>query len=274
MGKIFDAHIHCSELPNDALFPFARASGLNYNLKELLDLMKANDVYSGLLLSPPLSNGLPAPNNRIIDLCMKSNDMLFPVLTVEPNRNSISECIELAKKRKGYVKSFKIRLGYVEVFPDDAIFSPLYDYAESSGLPIMFHTGDTATSSGSLRHSHPLGLDSLANKRENLKIIACHFGNPWIMDTAELLYKHENMFADISGLFAVGAKYSDKYLDYLGEKLSEAIYYIGNADKIIFGTDYPVETFSGAISLVSKIKVDRSDQEKILSENARKLFPI
>lgn len=274
MGRIFDAHIHCSELANDALFPFARAIGLKYNLEELLRLMETHDVYSGLLLSPPLSNGLPAPNKRIIDLCTKSNDRLFPVLTVEPNRSSIRESIELAKKRKGYVKGFKIRLGYVDFFPDDVIFSPLYDYAESSGLPLMFHTGDTATSSGSLRHSHPLGLDSLANKRQNLKIVVCHFGNPWIMDVAELLYKHENMFADISGLFVGGAKYSHKYLDYLGQKLSEAIYYIGNADKIIFGTDYPVETFSGAISLVGKIKVDTSDQEKILSGNARKVFPI
>lgn len=266
--------MHCSELSEDSLLPFARANGLAYNMKELLGLMEANDVYSGLLLSPPLSNGLSAPNKRTIDLCTKSKDMLFPVLTAEPSMRSVRECIELAKERSGYVKGFKIRLGYVEVFPDDKIFSLLYDYAESSDLPVLFHTGDTATSNGSLKHSHPLGLDSLANKRETLKIIACHFGNPWLMDTAELLYKHKNVFADISGLFAGGAKYSGKYLDYLGQKLSQAVYYIGNADKIIFGTDYPVETFPDAISLVSKIKVDLPDRKKILSENARKVFPI
>ncbi|MGI0084433.1 MAG: amidohydrolase family protein, partial [Nitrososphaerales archaeon] len=247
---------------------------LKYNLKELLRLMEANDVYSGLLLSPPLSNGLPAPNKRIVDLCMKSKDRLLPVLTAEPNKTSVSECVELAKKMKDYVKGFKIRLGYVKVLPDDMIFSRLYDYAESSDLPVLFHTGDTATSNGSLMHSHPLGLDSLANKRENLKIVACHFGNPWILDTAELLYKHKNVFADISGLFARGAKYSSKYLDYLGLRLSKAIYYIGNADKIIFGTDYPVETLPDAISLVRKIRVDGPDREKIFSLNARKVFPI
>ena len=272
MHKIIDAHIHCSELRDDALLSFAKANGLKYNLKELLHFMESYGVFSGLLLSPPLSSGLPVPNERIIELCLKSRDKLFPILTVEPDEKSVGECVRLAKKEKGYVKGFKIRLGYVEVFPDNKIFAPLYEYAESYDIPVMFHTGDTATSSGSLKHAHPLGLDPLANKREHLKIVACHFGNPWIMDTTELLYKHENVFADISGLVAGVSKYSKKYLDYLAQKISEAIYYVGSADKIIFGTDYPVETYSDAISLVKRIKVSRSDRQNIFSGNARRVF--
>jgi predicted TIM-barrel fold metal-dependent hydrolase len=272
LDEIIDVHIHCSELDDDILFAFAKANHLKYNLDELTHLMKTNNVVSGLLLSPPLSSGHPVPNERIIKLCRKTADKLFPVLTVEPSRNKIEECVKLAKEEKGFVKAFKILLGYFEVFPDDKLFSPIFDYAESSDIPVMFHTGDTATSDGSLRHAHPLTLDPLANTRQELKIVVCHFGNPWIMDTAELLYKHKNVFADISGLVAGSSTYSRKYLNFLGQKLSEAVYFIGNTDKILFGTDYPIETYKDALYLTKRIKVQESDRDKILCGNASKVF--
>jgi uncharacterized protein len=227
-----------------------------------------------LLLSPPLESRKPVPNEEIIDLCMRSNDKLFPILTLEPTLKGITESIELAKKNKGFAKGFKILLGYFPIFPTDRIFSPLYDYAESENLPVMFHTGDTATSDGSLEHSHPMNLDPLANERPELKMVVCHFGNPWISDAAELLYKHPNVHADISGLFVGGAKYSGKYLDYLSRSLSDAIYFIGSSDKVIFGTDYPIESYVDALDLVRKLKIDESDIDRILGKNAQFVFSI
>jgi len=271
--KLVDAHIHCSELPDDELINYARFNGLEYNLTELLNLMEENEVELGLLLSPPISGGIPAPNSRIIELCQKSNGALFPVLTVEPQEDEVFLSIKMAKENKGYVKGFKIRLGYVEVFPDDAVFDSLYDFAEAENLPVMFHTGDTATPTGSLKHSHPLTLDSVANLRPELKIVICHFGNPWISDVAELIYKHPNVYADISGLVAgEGGRYSEKYSDSLAGKLSDAIYFAGGADKVIFGTDYPVETYSAGLDLVRKLEIDPEDIEKICWKNAMKVF--
>ena len=235
--------------------------------------MRENDVEMGLLLSPPTKSGSPVPNFRIIELCKKSNNVLFPVLTVEPEKQSVSLALEDAKEYVGYVKGFKIRLGYVEVYPYDPVFDRLYDYAENENLPVMFHTGDTATSTGSLKHSHPLTIDPLANSRPDMKIVICHFGNPWISDVGELIYKHPNVFADISGLVAGdGAKYAERYIESLSSNLSNAIYFAGGADKVIFGTDYPVETYSMGLSLVRKLKIDEEDRGKILRENALKVF--
>jgi len=226
-----------------------------------------------LLLSPPLKSGEPVPNSRIIELCKKSNDLLYPVLTVEPEKKNVQSSLQAARGYKGYVKAFKIRLGYVPVYADDSVFDPIYDYAEKEQLPVMFHTGDTATSTGSLRHSHPLTIDPLANTRPDMRIVICHFGNPWISDVGELLYKHPNVFADISGLVAGdGAKYAQKYMEALANKLSDAIYFAGGADKLIFGTDYPVETFTAGLSLLRKLKIDQEDIAKISRLNALKVF--
>lgn len=102
----------------------------------------------------------------------------------------------------------------------------------------------------------------------------CHFGNPWILDTSELLYKHRNVFADISGLVAGGGGYSKEYVSMLAQRVSEAVYFAGGAEKVIFGTDYPVETHENGLGLVSRLKVTQADKERILWRNASRLYSV
>ncbi len=276
MRRIFDAHLHCSEDPNDPLIHFARMNGLSYTLEELLRLMAENGVYSGLLLSAPLKDWSPISSKKILELCNRSRGTLKPTFTVEPSKEKVAQEIELAKKHRDELKGFKIRLGYNQVYAYDKIYDPLYDYAESIELPVLFHTGDTASTSGSLMHSHPLTIDRLANERPALKIVICHFGNPWFDDVGELIYKHPNVHADISGLAAGsgGTRFSEGYLDFLGRRLSEAASFAGGVDKFIFGTDYPIETYATAMKLVGKLKLEGIDEEKLLHLNAEKLFKI
>ena len=272
MQKVIDAHVHLSERREDALLPYAKTNHLRYTLDELLHNMKRNHVVHGLLLSPPLKTGLPLPNEQVIRLCQRSDGALSPVITVEPSKDAVSVAVRVAEENRRAVKAFKIRLGYVKASADDAVFSGLYDYAESMDLPVLFHTGDTASSDGDLARSHPLTLDRLANQREELNIVLCHFGNPWFDDAAELIYKHPKVYADMSGLTAGGGRYAAKFAGWLARKVSEAVYFAGGADKVIFGTDYPVTTHSDALALVRRLEVEESDKEKILWRNAKKLF--
>jgi predicted TIM-barrel fold metal-dependent hydrolase len=270
--RIIDAHIHLSERKDDRLIPYASRNGLRYDLNELLRLMRSKGVGVGLLLSSVGERGVPFPNEDVLGLCARSHGRLLPVITAEPSAKKVRNAVELARRNESLVKAFKIMLGYAEARAGDPVFNPLYDYAESADLPVMFHTGDTADARGSLIRAHPLTLDALANERDQLRIVACHFGNPWIDDVAELIYKHQNVYADISGLIAGGSKYAGQYTDSLAEKLSRAIYFAGGADKVIFGSDYPVTHPSVAISLVEKLEIDSTDRKRILSENAKKVF--
>lgn len=272
VSEIVDAHVHLSEREDDLLNAFAKRNGLKYSLSELLQQMNQNNVGLGLLLSPIVGSGAPLPNEAVLGFCHRSRGKLAPVLTVEPAQKAVEKAVGMAKDNARLVKAFKIMLGYEGVYADDPVFNPLYDYAESVGLPVMYHTGDTADAKGSLVHAHPLTLDALANERSSLKIVACHFGNPWIDDVAELIYKHDNVYADISGLVVGGSRYTERYVDWLANRLSRAIYFAGGADKVIFGTDYPVTTHSMALSLVKKLEIDARDRRRILSKNAKKVF--
>lgn len=269
---MIDAHLHLSERKDDLLIRYAKRNGLRYTLQELLGLMEENGVERGLLLSPLVEGGVPLPNPRIVELCRRSGGRLSPVFTVEPRPDKVREAVSLAKQSRNEVKAFKVMLGYAKVFANDPVFDRLYQYAEAEGLPVLFHTGDTATADGSLVHSHPLTLDALANERPGLKVVACHFGNPWFDDVAELLYKHENVYADLSGLVVGGSKYELAYTRWLAAKIGEAVHFSGGAEKVIFGTDYPVTTYGRALKLVRALEVDAEDKEKILGLNAKKVF--
>ena len=275
MDRVIDAHAHCSgKRKDDRLRPYAKVNGLRYDLEELLEKMHENGIARSLLLSPPMRGGVPLPNLEIVKLCEKSRDKLLPVFTVEPEKGAVRAAVRLAYAHRGFVKGFKVWLGYRRVFARDEVFSPLYDYAEEHKLPVLFHTGDTASSTGSLSHAHPLTLDELANKREGLRIVICHLGNPWMLDAAELLYKHANVFADISGLMVGGGGYAKEYMRMIAERINETVYYAGGAEKVVFGTDYPVETHESGLSLVSMLKVTQADKERILWRNASRLYSI
>jgi len=274
LGRVIDAHVHCSDRKDDLLRTYARKNGLRYDLRELLQLMAENDVSASLLLSPPVKDWRPLPNREVLALCRRSRDSLFPVLTVEPDSASVRDSVRLAKMERGTVKGFKILLGYRPVFASDRVFGPLYDYAEEEGLPVLFHTGDTATSTGSLKHAHPMTLDELANERQDLRIVICHMGNPWILESGELLYKHKNVYADISGLVVGGSGYAKEYSHVLARRIQEAIYYADGAGKVLFGTDYPVETHRDGLSLVSLLKIAPPGKERVLSRNSAKLLEI
>ena len=270
MPRIIDAHVHISEDRDDTLVSFAKKNGLSYTIEELLASMRRHNIEHGLLLSPPLRRKTILPNKEVLRLCDKCEGLLSPVVTVEPTSTQVKSAVKLAEANRA-VKAFKIRLGYVKVPADSKIFSPLYDYAESKHLPVLFHTGDTAFSTGDLALSHPLSLDRVANQREELPIVLCHFGNPWFEDVAELIYKHPNVYTDTSGLITFG-EYPEKYSDWVARKISEAVYFVGNADKILFGTDYPVSKHSESLELIKKLDIDERDKEKILGSNAERLF--
>ncbi len=272
MRKIIDAHIHLSGRKDDALQRFAGINGLAYSLDGLLREMDKHEVDRGILLSPPMESGKPLPNEEIIRFCDKSGGRLSPAVTVEPSAREVKAAIRLAEGHRKEVRAFKVRLGYIRSSATSPVFNPLYEFAESEGIPVLFHTGDTAFDDGDLSLSHPLTLDALANRRKELPIVLCHFGNPWFDEVAELIYKHPRVYTDTSGLTTGGGAYPEKFAQWLARKMSEAIYFAGGPEKILFGTDYPITAYTDALDLVKRLDVDDGDKEMILWRNAERVF--
>jgi predicted TIM-barrel fold metal-dependent hydrolase len=136
----------------------------------------------------------------------------------------------------------------------------------------MVHTGDTYAPSGKVKYSHPLHIDEVAVDYPRVKFVICHLGNPWFRDTMEVVYKNENVYADISGL--VLGDFSDRFEAYMRKQLQEMLLWGVNPRKVLFGTDWPISTMESYLSFVDELRMPVKDKQLLLYENAAKLFKI
>jgi len=89
---------------------------------------------------------------------------------------------------------------------DDESFYPVYEKAESYGLPVFFHTGwldqriMQQTYPTGIRMLadwyHPITLDRITLDFPTLKLVAFHMGGAWITHAALLMRQHPNIYAD------------------------------------------------------------------------------
>ncbi len=97
----------------------------------------------------------------------------------------------------------------VGFMPDDECFFPLYEKIEESGVPLLFHAGQTnikiiskvpgvrrATNS---KYSNPMNFDMIARLFPRLPIVLAHMGYPHYVEARSVAQANPNVFLDISG---------------------------------------------------------------------------
>lgn len=150
------------------------------------------------------------------------------------------EEIESHLQRKRCV-GVKLYPGYYELYPNDKSLYPIYKMTEEYGKVLSVHTGMVAGNGGHLKYCRPIHLDDIATDFPGLKIVMCHFGNPFLQEAAAVLEKNPNMYADLSGLIE-GAFETETFIkDQSGylEILKSWMHYVSDYGKFIYGTDWP-----------------------------------
>jgi uncharacterized protein len=172
----------------------------------------------------------------------------------------------------GEVKGLKLYPGYESFYPADPRFEPAYRLAEEFDVPVMIHSGDTYSPRGKVKYSHPLHVDEVAVDYPKVKFVICHLGNPWFRDCMEVVYKNENVYADISGL--VLGNFSDRFEAYMRQQLREMILWGVDPKKVLFGTDWPISTMESYLEFMEELKLPPKDKQWMLCDNAAGLFKL
>ena len=100
-----------------------------------------------------------------------------------------------------FLKGLKLNLSRSGIYPYDDRMVRIYDICERYQKPIIFHSGFSWEPNCPAKYSHPLEFEELAMKRPKLKICLAHFGWPWVRETAMLLLKYPNVYADMAVLY-------------------------------------------------------------------------
>ena len=268
-----DVHLHLSRWWQD-LPRTGYRGGLDYTVRGLLAEMDRNAIGHGLVIqlfqAPGVRDGLAEGRQTAVE----SHGRLHPVTTVDPTggEDEVRAAIELWDAEPG-LAGIKLYPGYRAFYPHDRRLDPVYEYAHRRDLPILIHQGDTLDGIGLVKFSRPLEVDEVAGRYRDVRFVLCHLGNPWIEEGAEMIYKNPNVYADTSGLLPhPSAPYFDRAIVQSREAIYNALVTVGHPDRILYGSDWPLEELSVAVSLIERLDLPPSDREAILGGNARRLF--
>lgn len=179
------------------------------------------------------------------------------------------------KLKEKKIVGIKLYPGYQNFYPYDERLYTLFAYCQKEGKPIIVHTGMLEIGyRGELKQVHPLHIDTLANAFPQLRIIIAHIGNPWIMDTAAVLYKNPYVYADFSGLSIEYAPIRKEDMEYMQKQIMEIRNFVGDVKKCLFGTDWPLYDQGDYLHTLQQLPITEEEKEYVFWRNAKELFQI
>ena len=99
------------------------------------------------------------------------------------------------------LKGLKLHPARQHFYPSDERLNPIYDMCEKYHKPIIFHSGMSWEPNTLTKYSRPIEFEELAAARPGMKICLAHFGWPWVQETAMLMLKYPNVYADTGILY-------------------------------------------------------------------------
>lgn len=170
-----------------------------------------------------------ASNEYVHALCSRHPDRLMGFASVNPLSPDAPDVLERAVREYG-LSGLKLHPPLQGFFPDDEAVFPVYERAVALDIPVVFHVGSTPFGSMCrLAHADPMRIDEVAVQFPTLRILLTHLGTLWHNETFMVVEKNPNVFIDT-------AAYVTEIAQILTPDLVDRI----GADKIIFGTDYPM----------------------------------
>jgi uncharacterized protein len=175
----------------------------------------------------------------------------------------INEIRELAYDYR--VKGIKIYTNYQKIDVKSNEMKQVVDAAKENLLPIMFHTGYSHSSM--LRYGRPVianlvlpsDLEFIAAENPEINIIISHLANPFLDDLIGVVNRNGNVYSDMSGL--LNSKHEKHELPECVDVIKK---FLDNCShkKLLFGTDFPIQTHEDSIEMIEQSMKNHSEAEK------------
>lgn len=290
-GGIVDTHVHISlaRFPGDRdvgvpLAPFDKAKdpdGPARLAKLVGDEMTAAGVGHALCMPVgDVSDDDPLGVKAAVEqAALVRGPKFHPVGVLHPERFDRNHLKRVeAELEKGRVKALKAYLGYLHYWPTEPAFRPYYKLAARYKIPVILHTGDTWSRTAKVKHAHPLNVDDVAVDFPDTQFVLAHFGTPWVTDAAEVLFKNENVWADLSALVvgdpkAFAAYDKAGFLDREAARVKLGVDYVGDPGKFLYGSDWPLVPMATYRDFVKRL-FPAKDHPAVFRDNAVKLFKL
>ncbi len=211
-----------------------------------------------------ISNFVLLPVSQKVDHVRKINDFaisenhaenkIISFGTIHAGLENI--CGEIEYIKKSGLHGIKIHPDQQGFAIDDERLFEAYSFLSDINFPILFHCGDKK-----INLSHPERTKKIIKNFPKLNMICAHFGGWQVFDQARQLLSKENIHFDMS---------SSMY--YLGREKTAAFINDYGAEKIFFGTDFPLWGQEKEIEKFMTLGISDRQKEMIAHENAENFF--
>lgn len=198
----------------------------------------------------------------LLDICP---DRLIGFASVDPWRKDAVDVLEKAFTALG-LAGLKLSPSIQRFMPNDPMMEPIYKTCLKYNKPIIFEAGMTWVKDSSSKFGHPLVFEDVAIQYPDLKICLGHFGWPWVRETAMLILKYPNVYADTALL------YFDSPVQFFDQTFNKELgeYWIDRMlfNKVMFGSTYPRIEQKRMMKAVEALTLRPQQKEMVLGLNA------
>lgn len=284
---IIDIHAHTS---NNELWELHTKSA---TLADLESMAKQFAVTTIVLMATYFPyKGRSLENSDLLER-VKGNPLfkVFGSLDIMNNfADGLAELRTLAKNKS--IAGIKLYPGYQDFHCSDKKIHPLYELAAEYELPVMFHGGELHgccpyrdRQAGKYLcdichiellqdRSNPVEMAEAIKSFPQVKFIVSHLANPFFQELRQLMAECPNVYTDISGQFVSGRLSEDnpEYHQIILNELKQFIALPGGIDRLMFGTDFPIQSYQSSVNLVLALKLNEQEAEKVFYSNAARLL--
>jgi predicted TIM-barrel fold metal-dependent hydrolase len=262
--EIFDAHNH--------IWP----EKVVYKAKECLEMLR---FVKKLVTLPTVDNLLKVMDESEISKSIVSSVASYPRQVVSINSwlfsikqkrliafASIHPFFDAFKEELKRIKDnafgVKLQPEFQNFYVDDEKAFHLYEELQKLNLPVLLHCGREISASGEIcSYSSPDRILKVIKKFPKLKIIGAHMGGFLMWEESLEKLAGKNIYFDTSDSISVMKK-----------ELLEQIFVKHGFDKIIYGSDFPIQNPKEEISFIKALDISEENKQKILSSNIKKVL--
>lgn len=267
----------------------------NASIPKIEELMEKNKIDLTVLMATYFPLKMSGLKNEVLSdrISGNKNFLMFGSLDAMNNLKSGMENLYFLLKTKS-IAGIKLYPGYQKFHPSNSPLFPLYEMAEKFNVPVAIHTGE-------LHHccqykyldkrpkwcrphclldersylAHPNIMARAVKKFPKVKFIFSHLSNPYFEDLREMMEIFPNIYTDISGQFLSGTIEARKnYKDLIKREIRKFLRLKNGINRIMFGTDFPIQSQKDSIALVKSLHLSEKDEEKFFFRNAAKILKL
>ena len=184
-------------------------------------------------------------NELVAETVAKYPERLIGFASADPHKGKLAiRDLEKGVNEQG-LKGLKLLPHLIELDINDKKIYPLYEAAQSMGIPVLFHTGTHFHAGTKIKYCRPLFVDEVAVDFPTLKLIIAHFGYPWWEEALAVVRRNPFVYFNIAG-------WAPRYIP-SGVIQAAKTYLKG---KVLFGSDYPLLTRVRILKELKELEID------------------